>query len=324
MATLLTIRDGIKNFCSKYDRFMTPLVKFILALAMFLSIVHITGYNETFGSGMVIFLLSLVCAFMTDGITLALGGFVGFMHFFSASKEIAAVYLILFVIMYCIYIRFFPKTAWLIMFTPLFFILKLQYFIPILAGMIVGPTAMVSAAFGCVFYYFAVYAAKYVEMMGLYAEEDLIEGYRYMFQQLVDDKNLILTMVVFAAIIVCTNLVYRMSFEFSWYAAIIVGGLFESILFLVGNFVLEANVSVGGVLLGSIVSILIGIVVQFFKAVVDYSRVENTQFEDDEYYYYVKAVPKVVMGKQQKNVRKISEVKIVDPEDDDVEDGATR
>lgn len=323
MATLLTIREEIKNFCSKYDRFITPLVKFILALAMFWSIVHLTGYNDTFGSGMVIFLLSLVCAFMTEGITLALGGFVGFMHFFSASKEIAVVYLILFVLMYCIYIRFFPKTAWLIMFTPLFFILKLQYFVPVLAGMLVGPAGMISAAFGCIFYYFANYAAQYVEMMGTYAEEDLIEGYRYMFQHLVEDKNLMLTMVVFAVIIVATNIVYKLSFEFSWYAAIIVGGLFESILFLIGNFVLEASVSVGGVLLGSIVAILLGVVVQFFKTVVDYSRVENTQFEDDEYYYYVKAVPKVVMGKQQKNIRKISEVTPAVTEEEDV-DGATR
>jgi hypothetical protein len=42
-------------------------------------------------------------------------------------------------------------------------------------------------------------------------------------------------------------------------------------------------------------------VVQFFKTVVDYSRVENTQFEDDDYYYYVKAVPKLQTGNKNKN-----------------------
>lgn len=323
MATLLTIREEIKNFCSKYDRFITPFVKFILALLMFWSIVHLTGYNDTFGSGLVVFLLSLVCAFMTEGITLALGGFVSFMHFFSASKEIAIVYLLLFIIMYCIYIRFFPKTAWLIMYAPLFFILKMQYFIPILAGMLVGPAGMISAAFGCIFYYFAKYAADYVDLMGTVDEEELIEGYKYLFQHLIEDKNLILTIIVFAVIIVITNIVYRLSFEFSWYAAIVVGGLFEIILFLIGNFAVEASVSVAGILLGSIVAILIGIVVQFFKNVVDYSRVENTQFEDDEYYYYVKAVPKVTMGKQQKNVRTISTGHTGAAEDDSV-DGATR
>lgn len=60
MASLLTFRDGIKNFCSKYDRIVAPAIRFILALLMFWSIVHITGgHNETISSGLVIFLLLL-------------------------------------------------------------------------------------------------------------------------------------------------------------------------------------------------------------------------------------------------------------------------
>ena len=62
MASLLTFRDGIKNFCSKYDRIVAPAIRFILALLMFWSIVHITGgHNETISSGLVIFLLAVVC-----------------------------------------------------------------------------------------------------------------------------------------------------------------------------------------------------------------------------------------------------------------------
>jgi len=65
------------------------------------------------------------------------------------------------------------------------------------------------------------------------------------------------------------------------------------------------------------------VIVQFFKTVVDYSRVENTQFEDDEYYYYVKAVPKIVMAKQQKSVRKIN-ASSQDSMEDDTISGVTR
>ena len=35
--------------------------------------------------------------------------------------------------------------------------------------------------------------------------------------------------------------------------------------------------------------------VVFFVHNLDYRRIENHQFEDDEYYYYVKAVPKMGM-----------------------------
>ena len=38
----------------------------------------------------------------------------------------------------------------------------------------------------------------------------------------------------------------------------------------------------------------------------DYSRTEKVQFEDDDYYYYVKAVPKMTVAAQTKTVKKIN------------------
>ena len=40
---------------------------------------------------------------------------------------------------------------------------------------------------------------------------------------------------------------------------------------------------------------------------VDYTRTEYLQFEDDEYYYYVKAVPKAVVTIPEKTVKRINE-----------------
>lgn len=41
-----------------------------------------------------------------------------------------------------------------------------------------------------------------------------------------------------------------------------------------------------------ILGVVAGLFLEVFFFSVDYSRTENVQFEDDEYYYYVKAVPK--------------------------------
>ena len=246
------------------------------------------------------------------------------MNYFSASKEIGISFIIIFIVMYCLYIRFFPKTTWIMMYAPLFFVLKLQYLLPVLAGMIVGPTAIVPMAFGAIFYYFSMDAADYLKELEKSTDpENMLESYKYIFQHLIDNKNLLLTVAVFAVVLVIVYVIYRMSVEYSWYAAIIVGGLFEIILFLIGNVVLEASISVGQILLGSVCAVIIGVIVQFFKTVVDYSRVENTQFEDDEYYYYVKAVPKIVMAKQQKSVRKIN-ASSQDSMEDDTISGVTR
>ena len=49
-----------------------------------------------------------------------------------------------------------------------------------------------------------------------------------------------------------------------------------------------------GVLLGLIVALI----VRFMKGFLDYNHTEIVQFEDDEYYYYVKAVPKLAVEKK--------------------------
>ena len=48
--------------------------------------------------------------------------------------------------------------------------------------------------------------------------------------------------------------------------------------------------------------------VSCFTRVLDYSGVENVQFEDDDYFYYVKAVPKVKVTASHNKVKNITEM----------------
>ena len=80
----------------------------------------------------------------------------------------------------------------------------------------------------------------------------------------------------------------------------------DLILILVGNVILKTNASIVLIIIGTIVSLLVAFIVQFFVFSVDYSRTEHTQFEDDEYYYYVKAVPKINVTAPEMNVKRIN------------------
>ncbi|MBQ8166184.1 MAG: hypothetical protein IJZ96_04010, partial [Lachnospiraceae bacterium] len=53
--------------------------------------------------------------------------------------------------------------------------------------------------------------------------------------------------------------------------------------------------------------VLVALVVQLCKSMVDYSRKETVQFEDDDYYYYVKAIPKYNVTAKKKNVVKMND-----------------
>ena len=64
------------------------------------------------------------------------------------------------------------------------------------------------------------------------------------------------------------------------------------------------DIDTGSVIVGTVISMLLVFVAQFFRVVLDYTSVEHVQFEDDDYYYYVKAVPKIKVNMPKKNSKK--------------------
>mgnify|MGYP004426511713 CR=1 FL=1 len=53
-------------------------------------------------------------------------------------------------------------------------------------------------------------------------------------------------------------------------------------------------------------SIAIALIIQFLYNVIDYTREETFEFEDEEYYYYVRAIPKVTVEEEEFNVTQIT------------------
>lgn len=306
MKEILKFRQSVKEFCSKYDMIITPVVRFILYLIMYMTLNSMTGYSTAFGSTKVAVLMAVISAVTSDGIGLGLGALLLTGQLFSANVEIGVVFLLLFLVLYCAYIRFFPKTIWIVLFAPVFFLVKLQFLLPILAGMLVGPAAMFSVGIGCIIYYFMIAAGDYVDALASAGGAEIAASYKFIFEALKGNKELVLTVAVFAVIVLIVAIIYKLSFDYSWYVAIAIGGVFEIILFLVGNVTTGADMSLTSVVIGSLISVIVAAVVQFWKTVVDYSKVEKTQFEDDEYYYYVKAVPKFLDRKKPQNLRTVT------------------
>ena len=110
----------------------------------------------------------------------------------------------------------------------------------------------------------------------------------------------------FAITVLVVYLIRRMSIDYAWTIAMISGAMVNVVILLIGDLIYDINISVVGVLLGSLVAVAVAKVIEFFRFCVDYSRTERVQFEDDEYYYYVKAVPKMMVATSAKTVKKIN------------------
>ena len=108
--------------------------------------------------------------------------------------------------------------------------------------------------------------------------------------------------------IITTLIVYvvrKLDIEHSWTVAWASGILFEAIGLTAGYILLGISDKIAGVIIGSVISGVIAMIIQFLFFNLDYSRTERLQFEDDDYYYYVKAVPKIKVTEKNRNVTNI-------------------
>ena len=114
--------------------------------------------------------------------------------------------------------------------------------------------------------------------------------------------------LVLGIFIITTLIVYvvrKLDIEHSWTVAWASGILFEAIGLTAGYILLGISDKIAGVIVGSVISGVIAMIIQFLFFNLDYSRTERLQFEDDDYYYYVKAVPKIKVTEKNRNVTNI-------------------
>lgn len=307
MTTLLTIRDTIKAFCSRYDHILEPIGRFLLACVVFFSLRNQMGYMTALNNTWILLALAVLCAALPVEVIVGLAGVMIVLHSVKVSIDVGLAALALVLIFYCGYMRFFSKIGLVAVLVPVCFALHIQFALPIVLGVTVGTASIIPMAFGVLLYYYESGLSDLTKVLAAVTEEDnAIQGYQYVMSELLENHTMLMLMVVFAIVILLTYAIHRMSFAYSWLVAFLVGGFLNITLFLIGSITRGIEVEIASVLIGSLLGIVLALLIQFVRGMVDYQRTEILQFEDDEYYYYVKAIPKLAVAESNKNVKHIN------------------
>ena len=306
MTTLLVAKQYIRSFINKYEVYLKPLMKLILAITSLMMINGKIGYMHRLDDISIVLIVALMCSFMPMNFIIFVAAVFTVLHMYALSLECAAVALVLFLVMFLLYFRFSPKDTLVVLLTPICFALKIPYAIPLTMGLIGTPASVISVGCGVVVSYLISYIADSATALSGMDTEDVATKFRFIVDGLLDNKEMLLTIFAFAVTIVIVYLIKRMSVNYSWTIAMIAGAIADVMILLIGDLIFDTNVSIVGIIIGTVFSILIAKIVEFFAFHVDYSRVEKVQFEDDEYYYYVKAVPKITVATPSKTVKRIN------------------
>lgn len=305
MSELLVWRDKIRKIYARYSIYIDKAVQFLFAFVTFFSINKNIGVMEKVTSPVIAVGLAIVCTVLPPVCTVLVAAALVLLHMFKISLGIMAVSAVVFFIMFAFYCQFTPKRALVLLVTPIAYMLHIPYVVPVVCGLAFGPVISIPVIFGTIIYYmihfFKNSASAISSAGGIMGEITLFNKNVFMNKEM---------WIACVAAVVCVCVVYtirRLSIEHAWPIAIIAGALLNIIVFIVGSLVMGISVSYSSLLIGNAVAVLVGLVMQFFLFNVDYSRTETMQFEDDDYYYYVKAVPKLTISAPDKVVKHISE-----------------
>ncbi|GMQ63237.1 hypothetical protein [Vallitalea maricola] len=311
MTKLYEIREVLITLYKRYERFIVPITRFILALMVFIRLNGFLNFAKVLNKPVVNILLAAVASFIPGNWLVLLLIFIISTHLFYVSIEALAIIFVMMIIIYLMYIRIFPRMGYFIVAVPLLFSLGMPYVVPIFAGLFVGPIAIVPVCIGVGVYFFSshmptILSIKAADLTDL--PDSLMSMYKSITDSLLNDKAMMLTIIIFIAVMLITYFVSRLEIDYVWYIAIVAGSITNLLGFTIGTIILKTDISIIGVVLGSILSIVFVSACQFLKVCLNYTRAEKVQFEDDDYIYYVKAIPKIKIGKQIKKVKRINNI----------------
>ena len=307
MTTLLELKEKLTRFYGKYDIYITPVIKFTVALTAFLLINHNIGYMEKISSTPIDLILALICSILPVGGAVFIGSVLILLDMYALSVEVCIVALILFILMYILYFRFSPKNEYGVLLTPICFGLNIPFVMPVGMGLLRELYSMFSLVCGIVLYFFLNGVKQNETTLGGVDEKDAATSKIVVaLNQLLGNREMYLVLAIMVVTLVIVYIIRKMSIEHAWAVAIIFGILFEAVGMIAGDMVLGISGKTITILVGSIISCVIAFVIQFLFFNLDYSRTERLQFEDDEYYYYVKAVPKAIVAGTDKKVTRFS------------------
>lgn len=306
MTALLELRENLKKIYSRNEAFILPVIKFLLSFIVLSIINGKMGYMTKIDNMAIVLIVSLLCSFLPTGFMVVFAMLFTLLHMYALSIETAAVGLVVFLLLYLLFLRFTAKEALVVVLTPVLCMLKLPYVMPVAMGLIGTPASCVSVGCGVVVYYLIQTVISNAPTINSMGAEEATAKLRLLIDGMLGNKAMLVMIVAFTVTVIVVYLIRRMSVDHSWTIAMAAGVMIEVLILLVGDLMYDTNLSIFSALLGAIVTVIVCKGIEFFRFCLDYSRTEKVQFEDDEYYYYVKAVPKMTVSAPTNTVKKIN------------------
>ena len=263
------------------------------------------GYMSQLNSMFVVLILALICSILPSVVTVYAGFILMILHSYALSLETAGFMLVLILVMVIFFLRFSGGQNTVMAFTPITFMFNVPAILPIGSGLMGNAVSAIPAGCSVVLFYFIRFIKRQSASL---MNTDLVvaDKLQLLSDGLAQNWGMWITVVAFVLVVLVVYLIRTRAFDYAWRIAVIAGGVIYILVILAGDFCISITVAMVPMILSTVISVLAGFVLEFFVFGGDYSRTERLEYEDDEYYYYVKAVPKATVATSERSIKKIN------------------
>ncbi len=298
---MIHLREKCYDCYMSYEKYARYFLRFLMAFVLFLLIDNRFDYSGRISGVFFVFLLSLIGAILPDGILvfLLLAVSVGKIYFLSPILAIAVLFVSL--IVYFILLQYCDKSILLTALIPLALFFKVPALPAIIAGLYFSPTtALLSILCGIVAYCMYGSVLNCEDILAKNADLDMVKLVQKFIDGMIKNSDMYTWGVTLSIVCLLVFFVSRMKLAYAFEISIGMAVVVNMIFSIVCNILLKGQLSILWIVLGSLIAGILGYALLFLHMILDYGNVEELQFEDDEYYYYVKAVPKLRMEPKKK------------------------
>ncbi len=307
MSTFMQIRDRLRRFFSHHEIALYRTWHLIMMLASLYIVQNMFPVSGTLQSPVLILVISVFGMFLQVGGCALLIFFYLMLHLVSLDIVTALVVFGLIFVGYLICLYYQTKAAHHLVLIPV----TQQMGIPFLCPMISGLTGELRDVTGVVTGgVIAFYLNVLRENSALLADgTSRLTSVQLLTAQVLQNRMFYFYLAALVAMFLVIYLVRTQNIRSAWILAVVFGVAVEFAIMLAGLLFTSDNSGISSLLIGNLIVLVIGILMTYFLMDLDYHRIEKVQFEDDDYYYYVTAVPKIRIETEQKTVTKITREK---------------
>ena len=293
MDNIYEIRDFIEEIVSRYETLIKAVIRFFLAFLSVSVVNSQLGYMERLDSTMVVLAVSLLSALLPSGMIVFFCSLFIILHCYALSLEAAIVVLAVFLLMFLLYFRFTPQDTMAVLLTPLSFVFGVPEVMPVIYGLKGSPISALSVGFGAAAYFTVDFITGSEDEIRGMKEATTVERFRFILDGVIKNSTMMTYVGAFVITVVIVSIIRRLYFPHAWTIAIAIGIFTDIIALMILSAKFDSDINMGSIIIGSLVSAAVAFLYKLFTFSVDYAKTERVQFEDDGYYYYVKAVPKI-------------------------------